>query len=218
MTVKFDDRKKLIGERIKKERKTLKLSKKEFCLKIYLSEQSVKTVTAWENGDRLPDLESIARMADLFHCQIGYLLGDFNSRTREIADVREIIGLSEFAIQSLISYTDISKRKESLKSGFPLDIANAYGAQHLEFYSEFICSAAILGMLNSSAVELTAIKRGNISKAHEEVFGDEMSAIRFYKFEMIETLSKFIEDYFSKQDLLLMEKQGIKKLGRPENG
>ena len=68
------------------------MSKKELLVKIYMSESSHKTLSSWENGKSLPDLNSLARMADLFGCDIGY--------------ASQITGLSPGAIEQLIKGDD----------------------------------------------------------------------------------------------------------------
>ena len=92
----------LIGERIKKEREAQKLNKKDLLAKIYMAETSHKTLTAWENGERVPDLGSLARMAEVFQCDIGYLIGDYNERTRTTADIVKETQLSESAVQNIL--------------------------------------------------------------------------------------------------------------------
>lgn len=51
-------------------------------------------------------MNSLARMADLFGCDIGYLLCDYDERTRDIADASQITGLSPGAIEQLIKGDD----------------------------------------------------------------------------------------------------------------
>lgn len=101
--IDYESRKVEIGKRIKRERETAGLGKKELLAKIYMSESSHKTLSAWESGERIPDLESLTRMADLFDCDIGYLLCDYNERTRDIADASQVTGLSPGAIEQLIT-------------------------------------------------------------------------------------------------------------------
>lgn len=101
---KYDDRAKEIGRRITTERERLKLSRKELLPKIYKSEQSHKMLASWEKGERLPDLDSLALMAELFDCDIGYLLGDYDEHRRLTADVCKETDLSEQAVSRIISY------------------------------------------------------------------------------------------------------------------
>ncbi len=98
---KYDQRMKLIGTRIKSEREKQNLSAKEFLTKIYKSEQSHKMLSAWETGKRIPDLDSLAIMAELFDCDIGYLLGDYDERKRDLADASAVTGLTGDAVERL---------------------------------------------------------------------------------------------------------------------
>lgn len=98
---KYDDRRVKIGGRIKEERDKLGLTQKEFLTKIYKSEQSTKSLSSWEKGDHIPDLDSIALMAELFNCDIGYLLCDYDERNRDTADIVKVTGLSEPAANRL---------------------------------------------------------------------------------------------------------------------
>lgn len=68
----------------------------------FLSSSSVGSLRAWERGERLPDLETLCRMAEIFECDVGYLLGDYDERTRTVADTRQTTGLSEAAVETLI--------------------------------------------------------------------------------------------------------------------
>lgn len=104
--IDYESRKVEMGKRIKYEREKAGLSKKELLVKIYMSESSHKTISSWENGKSLPDLNSLARMADLFGCDIGYLLCDYDERTRDIADASKVTGLSPGAIEQLIKDDD----------------------------------------------------------------------------------------------------------------
>lgn len=98
----YDDRKKIIGNRIKEEREKLGLSQKELLPQIYKSEKSHKMLSAWENGERIPDLDSLSLMADLFGCDIGYLLGDYAEHNYVAADICGKTGLSESAVENLV--------------------------------------------------------------------------------------------------------------------
>lgn len=90
-----------IGKRIHQERLAKGLGQKEFLRRIFMSESSTKTLTAWERGERLPDLDSLCKMSELFQCDIGYLLCDFDTRRHENADICMETGLSEESVSLL---------------------------------------------------------------------------------------------------------------------
>lgn len=97
----YEERKKKIGERINEEREKKGLTKPELLQKIFKSASSHKSVTAWESGERLPDLDSLSRMAEIFDCDVGYLLCDYNDRKFFISDVSEQTGLSTKAVERI---------------------------------------------------------------------------------------------------------------------
>lgn len=99
--ITYDDRARKIGERIKHERSTRKISAKDFLPQIYKSETSYKTLANWESGKSIPDLVSLARMAEIFECDIGYLLGDYDEKSHVTRDIKVQTGLSEEAIIAL---------------------------------------------------------------------------------------------------------------------
>lgn len=105
----YNDRLKIVAERIKEEREHNKWSKVDLLAKIYMAESSHKTITAWENGTRMPDLASLARMAEVFHCDIGYLLGDYDERTRVSADIVKETGLSAKAVEKILKMPSFLK-------------------------------------------------------------------------------------------------------------
>ena len=69
--------------------------------KIYMSESSTKTLTNWEKGEKIPDLTTLAKMSELFSCDIGYLLGDYEEKHRSTADVSKQTGLSGNAVEKI---------------------------------------------------------------------------------------------------------------------
>lgn len=114
----YENRKTLIGNRIKREREKLGLSQKELLNRIYKSEKSHKMITAWENGNRLPDLDSLALMADVFQCDVGYLLGDYNERTRVSADIVKETKLSESAVNLIKKIGVVNQNLSNALSAF----------------------------------------------------------------------------------------------------
>lgn len=109
----YEKRAAIIGQRISAERLAHKMGKKEFLRNLFMSESSDKTLRAWESGERIPDLTSLVRMAEIFQCDIGYLLCDYDERHRDTADIKKATGLSEFAIERLKSMWSRIQREHS---------------------------------------------------------------------------------------------------------
>lgn len=100
---KYNKKKEKIGKRIKEQREGKGLSKEQFLLALSKSEQSHKSVTAWEDGKRLPNLDTLVDMTgpELFDCDVGYLLCDYNEKRYYTADVSEQTGLSIEAVEQI---------------------------------------------------------------------------------------------------------------------
>lgn len=109
---KYEDyrkRARQIGKRIKAEREALGLTQIELAEKIYIS--SYQTIGNWESGKKqknskerkfiLPDLSDMLQLCDVFHCELGYLLCDYDCKTRTATDVKAVTGLSEEAINRI---------------------------------------------------------------------------------------------------------------------
>lgn len=94
-----EKRKEKIGHRIREERKKLNLTQDEFKDKIFIS--SRQTVARWESGKVLPSMSDFLCMCCLFNCEIGYLLCEYDCKTRAATDVKSETGLSERAVYEL---------------------------------------------------------------------------------------------------------------------
>ena len=126
-----------IGERIREERKKLFLSKMEReninqaledegdegledrgdkvgvnqdDFATILRVKSKDTISDWENGKRVPPLNKMLLMCKFFDCELGYLLGEYDCKTRAASDIQNITGLSEETINVLIKLHKASKR------------------------------------------------------------------------------------------------------------
>lgn len=96
----FDFKK--IGKRIRYERKQAGFTSQiAFAEALHLGESSRQTICKWENGKLLPSLDHLLDMCKLFHCEIGYLLCEYDCKTKENTDIHQVIGLSENAIAVL---------------------------------------------------------------------------------------------------------------------
>lgn len=97
---------KAIGKRIQYERNQLGLSQGKFAEKIGLAESSRQVIGKWEKGKLLPHFDHMLKMCELFECELGYLLCEYDCKTRVATDVKKATGLTEAAINRLM---DINK-------------------------------------------------------------------------------------------------------------
>ena len=105
-----------IAKRLKDERNNAELTQLELSKKLKYSKP---TVIEWErsNGEnRIPDMDTLLKMCNLYNCEIGYLLGEYDTRFRRNATVQEETGLSEAAIESLRRY---GKEPDYIEPGIP---------------------------------------------------------------------------------------------------
>ena len=96
-----------IAKMIERERTALSLSKDK--LATYLNVNR-NTITAWERTDkkgRIPPLDDLLHMCELFDCEIEYLLGRYECKTRTATDIQEVSGLSAYTIKCLLDYNEI---------------------------------------------------------------------------------------------------------------
>lgn len=144
-----DERRKEIGRRIREERKRTKnpafsngrcYSQESFAEQLHISKQAYNNL---ENGVGEPKLEYLYRIKELCGCDIGYLVGEYECRTKGATDIHNATGLSEKAIDTLIKATKIDRTsleypsfsKEIQKNGF------AYYKNYRAFMSYFLESA-----------------------------------------------------------------------------
>ena len=143
----YEDRAHIIGTRIKANRKRLKLTQKELLERVYLSEKSVASLRKWENGERLPDLDTIARMAEVFNCDIGYLLGDYDESDFPTHKICERTGLSQIAVERLL-------RLHSAPHGSLGVYAKGYNVPNVGVLSNLIESNGYLELINEISLYL----------------------------------------------------------------
>lgn len=95
---------KIIGGRIKTQRKELGLSQ-DALSEMLNCDRGV--LGKYEKGERLPPLDLLLYMCDKFDCDLGYLLGEYEEKTRVNADICKETGLDEEAIiflKKMLSY------------------------------------------------------------------------------------------------------------------
>lgn len=107
---------KALGERIQRTRKEMKISQHEVAEHINRKREYISRI---ETGKTEPDLTDLVGMCDLFHCELGFLLGEpeYKAKTHAVTDICRVTGLSQKAVDNIIStyrtntsvtYTDMS--------------------------------------------------------------------------------------------------------------
>lgn len=93
-----------IGRKIREERKKAALTQDELGKLLFISG---KQVSNYEKGKPLPSLETLLMMSELFHCELGYLLGEqsYKDRSKLNTAICESLGISSRAVESLRAAT-----------------------------------------------------------------------------------------------------------------
>ena len=94
-----------VGKIIRKEREILSLSQDEF-LEIHGEKLGIKSrqaLSKWEAGNFKSDFSvwALLELCNIFHCDPGYLLCEYDQKTREITDIVEATGLSPAAVNAI---------------------------------------------------------------------------------------------------------------------
>lgn len=72
-----------LKNRIKESRNSLDLSQEELAQKLNVSKQ---TISNWENGNRIPDAQTLILLADIFDVSTDYLLGRTDDKSSILCD------------------------------------------------------------------------------------------------------------------------------------
>lgn len=103
------NRREKIGRRIAEERKRLGCSQTTLGEKLSaMMDGSISaeqnTISNWERGKNLPaSLDVFLAMSQIFGCDCGYLLCDYDERTHNSSEICKATGLSDSSIQHLCS-------------------------------------------------------------------------------------------------------------------
>ena len=95
-----------IGERIARERKRLKMNQDDFIYALSLSGVHIgrKRLSKIENGNKEEfDFHFLISACELFNCDMGYLLGEYDEKIKEVHDICEYTSLSEKCVNSILS-------------------------------------------------------------------------------------------------------------------
>ena len=93
-----------IGERIRIERNKLGLTQNALAEMLGLTEMNANArtiVNKIEKGTQPVKVEQIQKLCEIFDCEVGYLLCEFDCPRRDNADIQAVTGLSNEAIDNL---------------------------------------------------------------------------------------------------------------------
>jgi len=166
--MKYDYKK--IGERVRAERKKKEWSQNEVLEKLQARTSIGRnSYLALENGNggRCP-IEVFTLLAEIFNCDVGYLLCEYDSRFQLKEDVADLLGLSERAISQLLAS----------------DNSRAFVNYFLEYDRHYEVAQTLLNYCYKAAAEKESSgKFRNIQDAHDNaaiMFGERAWAIQKY--------------------------------------
>lgn len=139
--MRYDSEK--IGNIIRAERKKLGMTQDELGKKLFVSG---KQISNYEKGTPLPSLETLLTMADVFQCELGYLLGEesYKDGSRLNTLICDYLGLSKEAVESLRAATYKGVREELEERQH--HISRLFESPHLaDFFDCFVDAAVING-------------------------------------------------------------------------
>ena len=100
-------RSKKIGARIAATRKANKMSQEQLAEQVAetvnVEAISQNTISDWERGKSIPPLDRIFALSQIFNCDCGYLLCDYDEKTHGENYISNETGLSKETVQSLCS-------------------------------------------------------------------------------------------------------------------
>ena len=94
-----------VGKRIYSERKGLRIEQAELGARLDPS-VARQTIGRWEKGHAVQNFAHVLQMCKIFDCELGYLLCEYDCKTRDATDVQKVTGLSKNAIDVLFITND----------------------------------------------------------------------------------------------------------------
>lgn len=131
-----------IGQRIKAERTNPKRPMTQIVL-AHMMNTTQNTISNWENG-KIPPLDQLVRLAEIFKCDVAYLLCDYDDRDITDKWISERTGLSETAI-ALLEGLNTVPHIEASGASFGRD-GKVVAFPILGILDEIITSGLFMGM------------------------------------------------------------------------
>lgn len=137
-----------IKERIKKARSDINMTQEQLAKRMGYERE---TVTAWESGKNTPKLDALVRLCDILQCDLGFLLGEYKEKRREVADACAVTGLSESAVKRLYQLHHAPHTASHQELGVS---AKGYTVSNVGVLSKLIESDGYLELINQTSFYL----------------------------------------------------------------
>lgn len=179
-----------LGEKLRDERKNKKVTIKEVCRKIQISEG---VLSDYENDKKKPGAEALTALALFYNISVDYLLGLSEVKHNFKDEINKEMGLSEDAMDTLRAITDFGGKTANLT----LSLINSMLGDS-EFMEEFRKAASLYCYMKEDGPEFSEeqieeyIEEGYRKFGWKQytVFDDEAEA--FIQFKIQQIMLKFI--------------------------
>lgn len=177
-----------IGKKLKRERKAAGLrSQDDLAIVIHdncYHSYTRQTIAKWERGESMPPLDVLLFLCKKYNCELGYLLGEYDTKTRLAYDIGKETGLSERAVACLHEwviekelpvnpYNGVQKEDKDSATRF-LNVINLLfeiRSEHGESYENVYLLNLIHKFLYSNIIEITAFNQnGSLKKIKDWKF------------------------------------------------
>ena len=188
----------LIGERIKAERKRQNWTQKQLAEKI--KTYSEKTLRDWEKGNTNISVDGLIELSNLFGCDVNYLIGTYDYRTKESEDICKTTGLSEEAVKVLV------KLKKHREHSFP-SYHETLSAEKLKFISYLIenedkFTSAVMDTLSHLNSDLNSKEyRAVVDFFSKYNYWSEEEFMKMQEFSIYDTYLELVKSYLKDKEL-----------------
>ena len=127
---------------LKRARKGANLTQQELAEKLGCH---IKTIQNWEQGQAIPDLNTLFGLCELYCCDLDYLTGNIDCQSHDIQFIHEMTGLSEKSIAKLHEFLIAEDRRSRWSSYISSIIEHELFIQLMSRISEFMGSNFLEG-------------------------------------------------------------------------
>lgn len=152
----------------------------------------INRLSAMENGDEDQfSLKVLLALCDIFGCEIGYLLCDYDERSKSIHDLCAAVGFSEESIEKIMRF--LQYQKFDISHEFLPMLNRLIESNRLEFLLEAMCrygEAVDEARFNQAMSDSVPV----LSKSKENA--------EFSKFRLSQQWDRLIDDVFSSDEIM----------------